>query len=166
MKDNLERIWYFAYGSNLDPDRFRGRVGDWIERKRAILHDYRLRFSGEVTSEGGGGAIIQPAEGERVHGGVYRITVEQLRAMDREELESARNPDQRGRRVTLTLECPDSPTEVEVYVVPEPEIYRAPSPKYLDHIVKGLRAFGYDDGVVREVEAVAASEPSPVAERG
>ena len=42
-------VWYFSYGSNLDPARFRARVCDFFNRKQAILHDYALRFSGEVT---------------------------------------------------------------------------------------------------------------------
>ncbi len=73
MKDSNDSLWYFAYGSNLDPDRFRDRVGKWTERRPAILHDQGLRFSGEVSSEGGGGAIIQRAPGKKVYGGAYRI---------------------------------------------------------------------------------------------
>lgn len=157
--ESKDALWYFAYGSNLDPDRFRERVCDWEERKRAILLDYQLRFSGEVTSEGGGGAIIQPAEGAQVFGGVYRISNDQIEAMDRVELESNMNENQRGRRVTRTLNCPDGPLAVEVYVVPEPSIYRAPSATYLGHITKGLRAFGYDEAAVQAVEAIAAQEP-------
>lgn len=155
-----DQVWYFAYGSNLDPDRFRDRICDWSERKRAILGDYRLRFSGEVTSEGGGGAIIEEAPGDHVYGGVYRISRAQIETMDQVELGAATNPDRRGERAQLTLRCPDGTLEVEVYVVPRPKRYRAPSDSYLGHIVKGLRAFGYGEDVVARVEAIAASEPA------
>jgi gamma-glutamylcyclotransferase (GGCT)/AIG2-like uncharacterized protein YtfP len=155
-----DEVWYFAYGSNLDPDRFRSRVCDWSDRRRAILRDYELRFSGDVTSEGGGGAVIQEAAGERVFGGVYRISREQIEKMDEVELGDATNPQRRGERKQLELECPDGMLTVEVYVVPEPETYRAPSPTYLGHIVKGLRAFGYDEHVIAEVEKIAADAPS------
>lgn len=154
-----DRLWYFAYGSNLDPDRFRGRIRDWSERKRAILSDYRLRFSGEVTAEGGGGAIIEGALGEHVYGGVYRISRAQIDKLDEVELGQATNPEQRGERKQLRLECPDGRLDVEVYVVRRPKRYRAPSKSYLAHIVKGLRAFGYGEEIVEHVIAVAGNEP-------
>ena len=60
--------YYFAYGSNADPERFRGRVGAWLSRYRARLDDYRLRFASSVQSEGGGGAVIDPHPGDHVDG--------------------------------------------------------------------------------------------------
>jgi hypothetical protein len=89
------------------------------------------------------------------------------------------DPNLRGARVTIVVEDPrnaaesaDKPAaseeatalpeagsfEAEVYVIPEPKIYRAPSDTYLGHITKGLRFFGYDDEVIAEVEAIAAGE--------
>ncbi len=137
-----DTVWYFSYGSNLDPDRFRARVCDFFDRQRAILGGYTLRFSGEVSSEGGGGAVIETAAGGKVHGGVYRIERAQIEKMDEVELRSDKNPAQRGVRCTITLECPDGGLDAEVYVVPAPKTYRAPSEKYLGHIIKGLRSFG------------------------
>ena len=152
-------VWYFAYGSNLDHDRFRERVGPWIAHERARLDDYELRFSGEVTSEGGGGAIIVPAPGRSVNGGVYRITLDQLARLDDMELGNQLDPSSRGERKELTLHCPAFPLQVTVYMVPRPRVYRAPSAKYLAHIVKGLRDFGHDESVIREVEERARREP-------
>ena len=63
--------WYFAYGSNLDPERLRRRVGDWSDCRRAELEGWRLRFSDRVQSEGGGGAVVEPSEGGVVHGAVF-----------------------------------------------------------------------------------------------
>jgi hypothetical protein len=181
MSDSL---WYFAYGSNLDPDRFRDRVGEWSEHRQAILADHELRFSGEVSSEGGGGAIIQAAPGEKVYGGVYRITAEQIAMMDERELGSEMDPNLRGARVTIMVEAPAGGSgsaeasaggatranddtgsagrsfEAEVYVIPEPKIYRAPSATYLGHITTGLRFFGYDEEIIAAVEMAAASEPA------
>lgn len=153
-------IWYFTYGSNLDRERFRERVGEYEEARRATLRDHRLRFSGDVTSEGGGGAIIEPAPGGRVHGGIYAVTAEQLAAMDEVELHSSRNEQQRGRRTTITVDADGEPVRAEVYVVAGNESYRAPSVAYLGHIVRGLRDFGYGPDVIAAVEAVADAEPA------
>jgi len=156
---NEDLVWYFAYGSNLDHDRFRERVGEWAGHERARLDDYELRFSGEVTSEGGGGAIIEPAPGRRVCGGVYRITSTQLEELDRMELGDRLDPNRRGERREMTLRCPAFPLLVTVYLVPRPKVYRAPSAAYLAHIVKGLRDFGYDESVILEVQEIARREP-------
>jgi len=140
----------------------------------AILHDHELRFSGEVSSEGGGGAIIQGAPGKKVYGGAYRITAEQIALMDEREIGSEMDPNLRGARVTIIVEDPASTAgsaessvgqaagslHAEVYVVPEPKVYRAPSDTYLGHITKGLRYFGYADEVIVEVEGIATQEPA------
>ena len=154
-----DTVWYFSYGSNLDADRFRARVCNFFDRKRAILREYALRFSGEVTSEGGGGAIIETAAGGKVYGGVYQIERAQIDKMDEVELGSDKNPAQRGVRCTITLQCPDGGLDAEVYLVPTPKLYRAPSEKYLGHIINGLRQFGYPESVLEEVRATAAREP-------
>jgi hypothetical protein len=153
-------IWYFAYGSNLNHQRFRSRVGDWQESRQAILHGYELRFSAEVESEGGGGAIIQPAVGGQVFGGVYGITQDQIAAMDAVELHSPMNFDGRGVRSTVQLQSNGESIQAELYEVPAPSTYRAPSASYLGWITSGLRDFGYDDQVIAEVEMIAAETRS------
>jgi cation transport regulator ChaC len=155
-------IWYFAYGSNLNQARFRSRVGDWQEVRRAVLEGHELRFSGEVESEGGGGAIVQPAKGRQVFGGVYGITDEQLAAMDAVELHGPMNFDGRGVRSTVELLSDGDIIEGELYEVPAPSVYRAPSAKYLGLITSGLRDFGYPEEVIAAVQAAAAAEPDPL----
>ena len=118
-----------------------------------------LRFSGEVESEGGGGAVIEAAPGERVYGGIYAISHDQIAAMDAVELDSAMNTNLRGIRRTVAVDADGARTRAEIYEVPQPSIYRAPSAIYLGHITKGLRDFGYGDDVIAAVEAIAASEP-------
>ena len=152
-------VWYFAYGSNLDHQRFLERVGTWTAHRQAALLDYELRFSGEVTSEGGGGAIVQPAPGKCVLGGLYEITAEQITAMDAVELGSAMNHDQRGVRRTVAVESEGETLPAELYEVPVPKLYRAPSARYLDILIKGLGDFGYGDDATAAVTAVASREP-------
>lgn len=151
-------IWYFAYGSNLDQDRFRERVGEWMKAKPAVLEDHALRFSGEVSSEGGGGATIVPASGEKVFGGIYAITHDQIAAIDAVELDSSMNREKRGVRRSVTVKSEGAPVRAEVYEIPRPKVFSPPSAAYLGHITKGLRDFGYDDTVVAAVEATASAE--------
>lgn len=152
-------IWYFAYGSNLNHNRFRERVGEWSAHRRATLEGYTLRFSGEVESEGGGGAIIQPLDGGKVYGGAYAVSHDQIATMDDVELRSSMNAAGRGKRSTVRLTSDAGPLGAELYEVPEPKSYRAPSAAYLNLIVEGLRDFEYDDETIAGVEAAAAAEP-------
>lgn len=80
----MATVQYFAYGSNTAPERFRGRVGTWIERREAHLEGYRLRFAASVQSEGGGGAVVDAAEGQVIDGVLFEITAEQLAANERD----------------------------------------------------------------------------------
>jgi hypothetical protein len=66
--ESNESIFYFAYGSNADPERFKARVGPSRSRRRARLQGYRLRFARMVQSEGGGGAVVDESPGAYVDG--------------------------------------------------------------------------------------------------
>ena len=81
-----DTVFYFAYGSNMDPERFRSRVGDWLSRRRARLDGYSLRFADSVQSEGGGGAVVDRRPGDHVDGvlfeagnaDAFRVAVERV----------------------------------------------------------------------------------------
>ena len=159
MTHQSQSVWYFAYGSNLDPERFRARIGAWGERRSASLDGYRLRFSGEVRSEGGGGAFVEQADGETTYGAIYLIDAAQLGAMDEVELKSERNMTGRGERRTIDVKTAEGPIRAEMYTISGSRTYLAPSPKYLRYILDGLRAVGHPDQIVDRVRTTAAREP-------
>lgn len=156
MGERGETLQYFAYGSNADPQRFRERVGAWRARRRAWLPDHRLRFAASVQSEGGGGAVIDRDPGGSVAGVVYEITADQLAAMDREEFDPSRDTAQLGRRLTVTVQTEDGPLEAEVYTVDDDGGRRAPSERYLRHILDGLADVGHPEETLQRVRAAAA----------
>ena len=160
MAGATQRVWYFSYGSNLYPERFRSRVGPWHEIRTAILDGYRVRFSGNVRSEGGGGAFVEPAEGAAAFGAVFLIDPDQLRAMDDVELRSERNLAGLGVRLQVDVRTPGGMLGAEMYTLPVSGRYLAPSRKYLGHILDGLRAAGYAGEVLEQLRATAAGEPS------
>jgi cation transport regulator ChaC len=151
-------IYYFAYGSNADPRRFHDRVGPWLSRRPAWLEGYRLRFADSVQSEGGGGAVVDPEPGSTVAGVLFEITAEQLAAMDREEFDPERNTSDVGGRETLSVRTADGPVTAELYTVRDGGGWRAPSERYLRHILDGLEAAGHADDVLDEVRRTAASD--------
>jgi hypothetical protein len=151
-----DTVSYFAYGSNMDPERFRARVGEWQARGRARLEGYRLRFADSVRSEGGGGAVVDPCDGDGVDGVVFRITLQQLQAMDREEFDGSRDPSRLGRRLRRTVVTDEGAVEAELYTVEDDGGWCAPSERYLGHIVRGLEAAGHDREAVERVRRIAA----------
>ncbi|GGE15451.1 gamma-glutamylcyclotransferase [Aureimonas endophytica] len=132
-------MFYFAYGSNLCRRHFSalcpaaGLVGP------ARLVGYRLVFRGF--------ADIEPAPGECVPGGLWRVTPACRAALDRyEEVE-------RGlyRPVDVDVELVPreegegrSPIAAFSYRMLE-EGYRPPVPAYLSVIAGGYRDFGWDE---------------------
>jgi len=156
MSESGASVYYFAYGSNADPERFKDRVGAWRTRRRGWLPDHRLRFADSVQSEGGGGAVIDPHPGGRVDGVVFEITGEQLAAMDREEFDPSRDTSRLGRRLTVQVLTEDGSLEAEVYTVVDEGGRRAPSERYLRHILDGLADAGHPTDVLKRVRQVAA----------
>ncbi|MCB9883762.1 MAG: gamma-glutamylcyclotransferase [Planctomycetes bacterium] len=152
---NERTLYYFAYGSNMDPARFERRVGHPRSVRRAELPNHRLRFAANVQSEGGGGAVIDAAVESTVDGVLFEITEEQLAAMDREEFDPSRDTAGLGLRKRVHVETAEGVVAAEVYTITDDGRHAAPSPTYLAHIVDGLRAAGYGDDAVARVHAAA-----------
>ena len=150
-----ETVFYFAYGSNAHPDRFRSRVGPWRSRYAAGLDGYRLRFAASVQSESGGGAVIDEEGDGTVDGVLYEITPEQMAAMDREEFDQSRDTDGKGRRLTVTVSTEQGPRVAECYTVRDDGAWRAPSERYLGFIIRGLEAAGHSRDAIERVRRAA-----------
>ena len=138
-------VCYFAYGSNLDMDRLRRRIGGWQESKRATLRGYQLSFDSR------GKADILDHIGERVWGAVYKVTEAQLDTLD--DFEGV----QSGiyKRVLVDVEC-DGETEPAIaYERAKKTSFHPPSDEYLNYILRGLRQHGYSEEIIRAVRAGA-----------
>ena len=155
MRTSAEVVWYFAYGSNTDPRRFRDRVGPWRRRVRARLDGFALKFSEVVTSEGGGGAVVVRSPGDSVAGVAFAITRGQLKKMDAEELDPGHDPEGRGCRLSSVVSSDEGPLDVLFYTVDPAGGPRPPSSGYLGHITRGLTEAGYPRSVVEAVLEIA-----------
>jgi hypothetical protein len=83
----MSRVWYFAYGSNMEPATFRGRRG--IEYSRAVgarLRGWRLVLDKPpLIPIGEAFANIVPEAGADVCGVAYEITAEELEHVEMTE---------------------------------------------------------------------------------
>ncbi|MBM4269165.1 MAG: gamma-glutamylcyclotransferase [Deltaproteobacteria bacterium] len=86
MQGDDELLWYFAYGSNLDPGTFLGRRRMRpSESCTAILRGYRLVFDLPIGDGERGCANVVAAPDALIHGVAYRLTAAEARRLDATE---------------------------------------------------------------------------------
>lgn len=161
-------MFYFAFGSNLDPDQIRERCPAHRTVGLAALHDYRLIFPLYSERWGGGGASVQLHHGDIVWGVVYDLTEEDLAALD--GFEGYRGPgDQHNiyerQVVTVELTRPDDgsvPRRLRAFAYmahfsnPSP-----PTRRYLDTILRGARHHRLPEEYVAKLDKIAVqAEPT------
>lgn len=132
-------FWYFAYGSNLDPDTFLGRRRMRpAEARRGCLHGYRLVFDLAVGPGERAVANLALAPDEWVHGVAYAISPDQGQWLDRTE-----GVPRAYRRVDVSLRA-DAGERLEAftYVSERRTPGRRPSERYLNLLLRGARHHG------------------------
>jgi phage replication-related protein YjqB (UPF0714/DUF867 family) len=121
----METHIYFAYGSNLCPERMAERCPSATDPRPAVLddHDWLINERGVAT--------LDPFIGSTVHGVLWTLTDHDLMSLDRAE----GVPD-RYRRARLTVRTAQGPSTPWVYIDHrvQPGI---PREGYLDRIING-----------------------------
>ena len=146
---------YFAFGSNLDEARLRMHCPSARFVLPARLPDHRLAFSIESKrSWHGGVADIVPRAGDEVWGALWAIAGEHARALDEQEGLFRDPPAYRRYRVTVATASADSVTCRSYQVVSPDTQGFAPSPAYLDTILRGARACGLPAHYIAQLEAI------------
>ncbi len=132
-------LWYFAYGSNLDPETFLGRRRmKPHEARTALLREYRLVFDLAVGKGERGVANLLPTAGEWVHGVAYRLSESGARWLDRTE-----GVPRSYQRVDVALEADGNlRLDAFTYVSPHRRPERKPSRRYLELLLRGARHHG------------------------
>jgi cation transport regulator ChaC len=129
-------VWYFAYGSNLDPHTFLGRRRMRpAEARPGCLHGYRLVFDLAVGRGERAVANLAPDTGARVHGVAYAITRIQALWLDRTE-----GVPRSYRRVGVSLRADDgAQLDGFTYVSERRTPGRKPSARYMGLLLHGAR---------------------------
>lgn len=127
---------YFAYGSNMDPERMKNRGVKFLKRERAILKGFKLVFNKiSFQNPGEGFANIVEDDKEVVEGILYEIEENDLEKLDRHE----GYPSHYTRiKVNVTLE--NGQTVEAITYIARPDRTREglkPSKEYLRHLLKG-----------------------------
>ncbi len=142
------KIWYFAYGSNLNVDLMRTRVGQWPVSKRAVARNFQLVFN--VYSKQRKGYIVNLRESDNfsdtVPGVVYRITQEQLNALQKADGIPPTD-------IRVELEDGNEISHAKAFIWTTAEKEHEPSREYLRTIEQGLVQHGYPEARARSIFA-------------
>mgnify|MGYP005672718975 CR=1 FL=1 len=127
---------YFAYGSNMNPERMRKRGVDFLIREHAILDGWRLVFN-KVASRNfrEGYANIERDETDTVEGVLYTLGEE-----DMEKLDVCEGYPCQYDRMTVRVRLDNGEEMQAVTYVAVPDIVKdgvKPSRKYLNHLLAG-----------------------------
>jgi cation transport regulator ChaC len=145
-------LWYFAYGSNLDPGTFLGRRKmEPLETRVGVLRDFELRFDLPVGPGERGVANVASRPGDHVWGALYHLT-----RADAERLDRTEGVD-RGfyHRLAVEVETKDGLLLAAfTYRSPFSQPARKPSRRYLDLLLTGAREHGLPEAYVTRLEAL------------
>jgi cation transport regulator ChaC len=152
-----DRIWYFAYGSNMHDSAFRKRRAMRpLEWRVGKLSGYLLRFNldGRPIGKAAPANISRDGAGE-VWGVLYRITRRDMLRLDASE----GVPGKRYRPIWLAVEDEDgAPLTAMTYIAKGHAEDRRPSLRYLTLLRDGARAHGLPDAWVGHLEGVEPAE--------
>jgi cation transport regulator ChaC len=145
-------LWYFAYGSNLDPETFLGRRRMTpLETRVAVLERFELRFDLPVGPGERGVANVAPRDGDHVWGAAYLLTLEDADRLDRTE------GVHRGAYLRLSVEVRDTnraSVSAFTYHSSRGVAGRKPSRRYLGLLLAGARHHGLPPHYVERLRAL------------
>lgn len=154
-------LWYFAYGSNLNPDRLQGRANIEPRRsERAMLYDWRLAFNLATGMRWVEPAManVMPASGEVVHGVAFELTDAELA-----RLKASEGGTRFYRSQSVEVETYDGERLAALTFVAQQDVVRrevSPSARYLDLLRKGARHHRLAEDYCALVDAQAVATPN------
>lgn len=137
-----DRVWYFAYGSNMDLDQMLERGAPFTQRKRGVVYGHRLVFNKISGTYPGHGVANMVAEGGfDVMGVLYEVNSDSLKQLDRYEGVSGGH----YFRSQMTVSLGDGTSVEAIVYLAHPDKVKdglLPTPEYLEHLSQGLDILG------------------------
>jgi gamma-glutamylcyclotransferase (GGCT)/AIG2-like uncharacterized protein YtfP len=133
---NKENTIYIAYGSNLNLEQMEYRCPYAAVLGAATLHDYQLLFRG---SDGGAVANVEPKKGSSVPVLLWDITPRDEQALDRYE-----GWPRLYRKEMVKVRVGKKRVPAMVYIMNEGRPLGTPGEYYLQTIIDGYKAAGFD----------------------
>ncbi len=131
--DKRTLVSYFAYGSNMNPDRMREREVVFYSRELLILSGWSLKFHKITIQPNKGAANIVPDESGAVQGILYKVTMEGISNLDKFEHYPIEYD-----RVSLRVPFDEDDEKLILTYIAHPHKTREglkPSRSYLEHLL-------------------------------
>jgi len=140
------KVWYFAYGSNLNVDQMKSRIGEWQLAKRAIVRNYKLVFNVFSKQRGSYSANLQETNNfeDTVSGVVYHITQDQLSKLQKSEGVAPMD-------IRVELEDGNEISHAKVFIWKTTEKEHEPHKDYRRIIEQGFLQHGYPDSSAKKI---------------
>ena len=129
-------MYYFAFASNLNRKQMSERAPSAKPRFSATLPNYKLIFSGWSRTWKGATAGIQQSRGDKVLGGIYEVSDQDLARLSQYE-----GPDYTTTNVVVFRDTGES-AEAVTFARKRQQDEDKPSPEYLAVIKQGYTDWG------------------------
>ena len=129
--------YYIAYGSNLNMAQMRLRCPGATPVSSALLTDMTMIFRG--NTRGYGVATIEPKKGSDVPVGIWKITDDDEKALDRYE-----GYPYLYEKKLVKIHADGHEARAMVYIMTPGRAQTEPSAQYYETIKQGYRDFGFD----------------------
>lgn len=138
--ETSEDLWYFAYGSNMNPARMIRREVKFTRRIKGALSDYALAFDKKAYGKNYSYANIHKSPGSNTLGILYRVSKDSLDTLDGYEGVSSGH----YYRKALTVNSDQGPIDALVYIACPEHVKSGlrPTEEYLSHLEKGVDVVG------------------------
>ena len=147
---NLEALWYFAYGSNMQRVTFVERRGMRPQRSLAgRLHGHRLTFDLPVGPGERGVANLAADDACVTHGVLHLISFDEFSRLDQSE---GVHVGYYARAAITVIDRDERPVEAWTYVSPHGVDGRKPSQRYLNLLLEGAREHELPADYIRRLE--------------
>ena len=151
----MKKIYYFAFGSNMDQEQMKERCPDARVLKKVVLKNYKIAFTIFSPKRLCGCADILKSIGDEVWGILYEITEKDLETLDQIEM----HPIKYKRFTTYVEDEFGKKYKVETYEVASKEgEFLKPSEHYLGLMIKASRTFNFPKAYsskLKETEMIA-----------
>ncbi len=149
------RVWYFAYGSNMNRAQMRSRTGQILEEQPGRLENYEMVFN-KKSRGGSATANIRPAPGKTVYGVLYKIPDAALRSLDRFE-----GVPVHYRRIEVSAtDSAGRKVAAQAYIATRVEKGLRPAAHYLQVILDGAGEHGLPAEYIGEIKSSAGAAQS------
>jgi gamma-glutamylcyclotransferase (GGCT)/AIG2-like uncharacterized protein YtfP len=138
----MEDLRYFGYGSNMNPDVMKRRIGEWKSVERAVLRNYKFVF---MPRPGIVIPVIVPSKGDNVLGALYTLTTDQLKEIDKYERPYSTK--------TVEVDTEDGKVEALAYVF-DLEQFLSRVKDYRKDWIEGLKHHKYSEEDIAKVRGL------------